>query len=763
MDDAGNNLVQTTDGGFVAVGYARSSDQTLTENKGKADYWIVKVDSLGELEWQSSFGGNENDIASDAVQTPDGGYLIVGGAVSFDGDVVGSHGSEDAWVLKLNATGGLEWSKTYGGSSNERIEAIEPTSDGNYVLAGYSDSFDGDIDFNHGDFDYWLLKIDGNGNLLWENTFGGSLADWAFDVKEAPDGGFMIAGSTISTNGDVSNNNGFYDYWIVKTDTGGNLVWENNYGGTLEERAYSISIANDGGAIVAGTSNSADWDVQGSNGSYDFWLAKISGTGDLEWAKCYGGPAIDRAFSVVALADDHFLAAGFTTSNGGQVSNNHGSFDAWITKFDETGNLLWERNFGGTSGDRFYGIIEKMDGGYAATGLSSSGNNDLPDNFGGRDLWIACLSPDTLKVDLGNDTTLCFSQGVVLQPDIENVDYLWSDGSTQPFLAVTMQDEYWVEVDDDGCKARDSIVVSYLSEGAVELGNDTILCDGENLLLTLDVPGATYEWRDGSVNDSFLVEIPGTYWVTVTKDGCEQKDTVEVEFTTIEIDFDDMAFICQGEELPLSLQHPQATYLWQDGSTLPDYVIDGPGEYWVRVTVGGCTNADTVLVDFQAGPDSIFAATSYLCEGEGIWFDVSYPGATYLWQDGSTEPRLKAVEEGVYSVEVTINNCVFEEETVLASCESCMYIPNVFSPNGDGINDEFRTFPVCSMSNFQQQVYDRWGNLVFENNSISEPWDGFYNGKKAMPGTYIYLIKYDLDNNGKMLPQQRVGSVTVVR
>ena len=236
-----------------------------------------------------------------------------------------------------------------------------------------------------------------------------------------------------------------------------------------------------------------------------------------------------------------------------------------------------------------------------------------------------------------------------------------------------------------------------------------------------------------------------------------------MDFTTIEIDFEETAFICQGDEYTLDVERPNGIYLWQNGSTEPTQLIDGPGLFWVKVTEGGCSGSDTILIDYQPGPERIFADTSYLCEGEGMWFDASYPGANYQWQDGSTDPRFKAVAPGIYSVDISINGCIFEHEILLQSCEKCLFIPNIFSPNGDGINDVFRTFPICDLSNYHQLVFDRWGNIVFETFSTGEHWDGVFNGQAASPGTYIYLIQFDINNDGTPLPQQRTGTINIIR
>lgn len=763
FDEGANDVIPTTDGGFLSVGFSRSSNNMVTQNQGKADYWIVKVDSLGVLEWEKSYGGSENDIASSVVQTPDGGYIVAGGAVSFDVNVVGNHGEEDVWVLKLDSQGQLEWGKTFGGSLNERAESIVPTLDGNYLLAGYSESFDDDVNDNFGDFDYWAIKIDINGNLLWENNFGGSQSDFCFDAKTTSDGGFILVGSTFSNNQNVNSNNGFYDYWVIKIDASGNLVWENNFGGTLEERAYSVIVLPNDGAIIAGTSNSSDFDVNGNFGNYDFWIIRVDASGNMIWEKNLGGSSEDRAYALTLLADGTFLSAGYSSSNNGDVGNNFGSVDAWLIKMDVDGNLIWEKNLGGSKEDRLYAIAQNMTDGYIGAGLSASNDNHLPDNFGGRDLWMINLSPDSLAIDIGNDTTLCFNENLVLELEMDDITYLWSDGSTDPFLAVGESGEYWLEIDLFGCLARDTINVDYLTETGVSLGNDTILCEGQTLLLSFDIPGAEYEWRDGTMNDSFLVEIPGNYWVTIYKNGCEQKDTIQVDYTSIEIGFDDEAFICEGETLLLDVAEPQATYLWQDNSTQPNYSISGPGVYWVKLTQNGCSFSDTVRVDFQDGPDSIFATHQYICEDEGIWFDATFPGATYEWQDGSVEPLFKAVQPGNYEVAVNINGCVFTEKVDLIACEKCLFIPNIFSPNGDGINDDFLTAATCELLDYHEVVFDRWGNLVFESFDQSLYWDGMYKGQKADLGVYAYLITYFLENNGKLEPQERSGTVTIIR
>ena len=762
--DGANDLQQTADGGFIVAGYSRSQSLDVSENFGGSDYWVVKLDSLGEIEWEKNFGGSDNDIATAVLQTPDGGYIVAGGSVSFDVQVSGNHGMEDAWILRLDASGNLLWAKTFGGSLNDRAESISPTADGDYVIAGYSESNDGDLNGNQGDFDYWIFKINANGNLLWSRNYGGSLADFGFDAKQTPDGGYLMAGSTFSSNGNVSGNKGFYDYWIIKLDPNGNLLWQKNFGGAGEERAYSVVLTNDGGAAIAGASNSAGGDLPGNSGSYDYWIIKIDSNGNLVWSRTFGGSAEDRAFALSPSSDGGFLLTGFASSGNGTVGGNYGSRDAWLLKLDADGQLIWEKNFGGSLDDRFYAVIELANGGFTCAGFSTSNNLDLPGNYGEQDLWVVRLSPDTMTISLGNDTTLCAGEGLLLDPMKNGLAYLWPDGSTLPVFLVSSPGTYWVEADKQGCKSRDTILVSYVSETPVNLGQDTILSEGDTLLLDPGIPGASVLWKGGSTDATFPVQTPGSYWVKASKDGCEYRDTISVQFTTVDFNLGQDAFLCEGQTIFLDLTLPNATYRWQDNSTQPRFQVTEPGEYRVTVTQGGCQRSDTLFVEYQQAPDTLLPAVSFICENEAIWFDATQPGTvTYLWQNGSTEPKLKAVAPGNYSVEVTIHGCTFRDELELKPCETCLYVPNIFSPNGDGINDIFQGFAGCEILAYDMKIFDRWGMLVYRGNNPDEGWNGEFRGKKVSQGTYVYLIEFEVLNGGQSLRQVRQGALTLLR
>jgi hypothetical protein len=204
-----------------------------------------------------------------------------------DGDCTGSHDSiyGDFWILKLDRQGNIQWQKAFGGSDYEQANSIQQTSDGGYVAAGWNRSpNDGDVTGNHGDYDFWVVKMNANGNMQWQKSLGGSLSDIGYSIKQTPDNGYVIAGGTISNNGDVSGLHGKQDFWVVKINSNGNLVWQKSLGGSEYENAHSVDITKDGGYIVAGSSgfvNVNNGDVTGNHGNYDFWVTKLSSSAGI--------------------------------------------------------------------------------------------------------------------------------------------------------------------------------------------------------------------------------------------------------------------------------------------------------------------------------------------------------------------------------------------------------------------------------------------------------------------------------------------------
>jgi Secretion system C-terminal sorting domain len=396
--DSAQAVQQTTDGGYIMAGISASTDGDVTGNHGSQDAWVVKLDTAGTIQWQKSLGGSDGDSASSIQITSDGGYILAGISSSTDGDVTGNHGNADCWVVKLDATGILQWQKSLGGISNDGAQDIKTTSDGGYLVAGYTQSNNGDVSGNHGGQDAWVVKLDATGTIQWQKSMGGSVTDSASSIQITADGGCVVAGGSKSINGDVTENHGDFDFWIVKLDATGSIQWQKSLGSTADDRAQSVQITSDGGYIVAGCSYATnDGNVTGNHGGYDFWIIKLDVSGNLLWQKSFGGSNIDQARSVQTTSDGGYVVAGYSNSTNGDAAVTHGvALDYWVIKLDATGTLQWQKSMGGSFADSAYAINTTSDGGYVIVGDTPSFGGDVTGNHGAQDVWVVKLASDPL-------------------------------------------------------------------------------------------------------------------------------------------------------------------------------------------------------------------------------------------------------------------------------------------------------------------------------------------------------------------------------
>ena len=268
---------------------------------------------------------------------------------------------------KIQAQPLFEWSAGLGGSLNDLPEVVYATSDGNFIIAGQSASSDGSLDNNKGGADLWVAKLDENGNLIWEKNYGGAEDDFAMDLQPTTDGGFIMTGGSASMNGDLTDNKGRLDLWVLKINAQGELQWSKSFGGSGVDIGSSIQPIS-GGYILAGCTGSAgELGVSAGFGGNEFWVLQLDLNGDLVWEKTYGGKRHDTAKTIVINNNGEYLIAGNTWSNDGDVSNNHGHGDAWVIKINNVGVLLWEKNFGGETPDRLNSLTKTNDGNYIVT------------------------------------------------------------------------------------------------------------------------------------------------------------------------------------------------------------------------------------------------------------------------------------------------------------------------------------------------------------------------------------------------------------
>ncbi|MBK9246566.1 MAG: S8 family serine peptidase [Ignavibacteria bacterium] len=391
-NDIATSVQSTSDGGYIVAGYTNSIDGNVTGNHGGEDCWVLKLNSNGSIQWEKTFGGSGVDRAQSIKQTSDGGYVMAGFTESNDGNVTGNHGQGDYWVVKLNSSGDILWQKSMGGSGNDGAGSIQQTNDGGYIVAGISASNNGDVTINHGNTDYWVVKLNSSGTIQWQKSLGGSSEEQEYNsVQQTNDGGYIVAGASSSSDGDVTGNHGGFDYWIVKLNSSGNIQWQNSLGGNGYDFASSIQQTSDGGYIVAGSSELNNGDITGNHGYTDYWVVKLNSSGTIQWQKSLGGSGYDGAFYIQQTSDGTFVVAGTVNSIDGDVTRNQGDSDSWIVKLTPSGTIIWQKSIGGSSFDAAYTLQQNNNGGYIVGGISGSNNGDVTGNHGGFDFWIVKL------------------------------------------------------------------------------------------------------------------------------------------------------------------------------------------------------------------------------------------------------------------------------------------------------------------------------------------------------------------------------------
>jgi len=415
------SIVQTRDNGYITTGYTASVNGDVVGNHGGTDFWVIKLDSSGIVQWKKAYGGSDNDWPYSIIQTDDGGYVAVGFTESNDGDVSGNHGDKDMWVIKLDSYGTLQWQKTLGGSDWEEAWDVQQTMDGGYIIAGRTTSNDGDVTGVHGGFDYWVVKLSNIGTLEWQKALGGTSEDLGYSIQQTNEGGYIVVGESSSQDGDVKNNHGGTDYWVVKLNFEGKIEWQNALGGVNTDRGNDIKQTRDGGYIVFGFTGSIEGDVTANHGSFDCWAVKLSATGAIEWQKALGGSDLDFGQSIQQTLDNGYIAVGSSISVDGDLNSNYGYFDVWVVKLTELGAVQWQRNLGGTQAERGFCIQQTNDTGYIIAGESWSNDGDVSGVLGKTDAWIVKLSPESTPTSAPQSQPLTISPNPATQSITLNI------------------------------------------------------------------------------------------------------------------------------------------------------------------------------------------------------------------------------------------------------------------------------------------------------------------------------------------------------
>ncbi len=541
--DFGKAISKAPDGDFYLGGYTNSSDGDISGVYGGMDVFVMRIDSFGNIKWQKNYGGSGNDFIHGLLSTKDGGAIIEAYTVS--NDLPGFKGGYDILLIKIDEYGNIEWQRLYGGSDNDGLHAVDVKEhpNGGYIMTASTESADGDISWNKGAGDSWLVRLSNTGNIIWEKTFGGSSDEDTHCVLITSDTNYIVAGHTFSTDGDVSglHGAGFDDGWIYKTDSSGNMLWSYCYGGTNVD-IFSSACEVAGNFFFAGYTSSNDGDIISNKGIDDGWIIKTDADGNILWSKTYGGTQGDYFSNIFSGYNNTIAICGLTNSNDGDVYGNKGNFDYWILIINQDGNILTRRCAGGPLNDRGEFIYPVSDSAWLVTGFSNSTSGEISHNQGFNDAWTLELKLVDCSSTVADFEYHPFSPCVNEDISIINlsanadssvwyINNIYYSSLMEPGFVFTkpQKDTITLIVFNGVCTDTVFKIIENKPLPEVFLGSDTAICAGCSILLDAGNPDAIFSWSTGETTQQInFSQQPDTVIVEVNLNGCFAYDTIVV-------------------------------------------------------------------------------------------------------------------------------------------------------------------------------------------------------------------------------------------
>ena len=398
-DDEANDIINTSDGGFMVIGSSKSNDG-LIQNKMdlESDIILMKFDSDKSIEWVKNYGGSRDDRGQSVVEVSGIGYALLGYSMSNDGDASRNEGFHDNWVILIDSIGNIIWEKSYGFSGHDHAYNIIKTKDGNLFFNGFLDVTASrglgstekvEKSIKHGVGEFWCHKIDLDGNILWRKYFGGTNNDRSYDSIETADGDFIIVGSSESSDNDISSPKGSYDIWVIKLSSNGDFLWERSYGGSKYETANSIIQSSDKKIHILGSTLSDDKDISFQMGSSDVYLLTIDSDGNLLSGQTFGGSNFDMGKKIEIDNKDNLWLTGYSRSLDFDLSFNKGKNDAVLVQLSKNRILKKVLAIGAEGEDIANSLIHFNENEIIVAGYSDSRGDYFVENKGGKDIFLA--------------------------------------------------------------------------------------------------------------------------------------------------------------------------------------------------------------------------------------------------------------------------------------------------------------------------------------------------------------------------------------
>lgn len=678
-NDIAYSAHSTDNGDVLIAGMSYSDDGDLNDNKGKADAWLLRINAQGQTIWSKNYGGSEHDAFYDIKSTADGGFVLVGTSFSADGELDENRGKADYWILKVNENGMVQWSKTYGGNDQDQASGIILMADGGYLVYGHSVSSDLENCGKGPKADAWVIRLDAGGDLLWSQTYGGEGNDLLKAAWLNSDASVLLVGYTDSQTSSLGEHQGATDAWAIKIATDGALLWSKQYGGTRADFVTSISQSDNNTYLLGGYTYSDDGDLSELQGLRDAWTFGINAQGTLLWSKSFGGSHHEE-INALLLNDGNYLVGGYTWSADGPAETHFGNKDFYLRQMDATGSVLWQQNYGGSQSDILYYIVEGTEESIYLIGSSRSEDGALAgtNNKGLEDVLVIKLKENesTLSVDLGPDLLSCPNDELTLNATQLNCSciYEWNDGATTAIRTISPDANITYSVtitDNNGTTASDAVTINIQPFATIDQMNlEHPSCFNANDgSIVLALSNNTYEfiWNNGSTTQNISNVAAGNYMVTIS--GSDICPTVETFTLTEPLELTASVGIvptgCGAAVGAIDLEPeggtPPYQYLWNNGSTTQDLNNLAQGNYQVSISdQQDCKLVVQLSIPSTGDFNAEVSVEQVSCYGEADGaIDLEVGTATnpiYVWNNGALTQDLDGLSAGIYTVTIVMGN-----------------------------------------------------------------------------------------------------------